>query len=121
VVGVVLGAWYMLQAMQRVFFGPSREPPRSDHGKHGQHAQHGHGDGANLDLRWHELAALAPLAVFVVWIGLVPGTFLAPVSQAVRAASDNAAFAFAARMADPPAAGNVALPSASPEPRTAAR
>ena len=121
VVGVVLGAWYMLQAMQRVFFGPSREPPRSDHGTHGQHGQHGHGDGANLDLRWHELAALAPLAVFVVWIGLVPGTFLAPVSQAVRAASDNAAFAFAARMADPPAAGNVALPSASPEPRTAAR
>ena len=29
VVGVVLGAWYMLWAVQRVFFGPSREPPRS--------------------------------------------------------------------------------------------
>ncbi|MFM8986689.1 MAG: NuoM family protein, partial [Planctomycetia bacterium] len=26
--GVVLGAWYMLWAVERVFFGPSREPPR---------------------------------------------------------------------------------------------
>jgi len=28
VVGVVLGAWYMLWAVERVFFGGSREPPR---------------------------------------------------------------------------------------------
>jgi len=87
VAGVVLGAWYMLQAVQRVFFGPSREPPRHD----------GHADD-RLDIRWHEFVALAPLAVFVLWIGLVPQTFLAPVSAAVRATSDNAAAAFAARM-----------------------
>jgi NADH-quinone oxidoreductase subunit M len=89
VAGVVLGAWYMLQAVQRVFFGPSREPPRHD--------GHGHADD-HLDIRWHEFVALAPLAVFVLWIGLVPQTFLAPASAAVRATSDNAAAAFAARM-----------------------
>lgn len=89
VAGVVLGAWYMLQAVQRVFFGPSREPPRHD--------SHGHAE-ASLDIRWHEFVALAPLAVFVVWIGLVPQTFLGPASGAVRSVSDNAAAAFSARM-----------------------
>ncbi len=91
VAGVVLGAWYMLQAVQRVFFGPSREPPR-----HGDHASH----DERLDIRWHEFVALAPLAVFVIWIGLMPQTFLAPSSAAVRHATDDASAAFAARMAD---------------------
>ena len=35
VVGVVLGAWYMLWAVERVFFGNSRLPPSSiDNEKH---------------------------------------------------------------------------------------
>jgi NADH-quinone oxidoreductase subunit M len=111
VVGVVLGAWYMLQAVQRVFFGASREPPRhgSTHGHAvGHSAGHGHADpGERLDIRWHEFAALAPLAVFVVWIGLTPGMFLAPVSAAVRGTTEAAAAAFAARMTiDSPAAGD---------------
>jgi NADH-quinone oxidoreductase subunit M len=115
--GVVLGAWYMLQAVQRVFFGPSREPPRADHDDH----QHGHGSGhgsaagPSNDLRWHELAALAPLAVFVVWIGVAPGTFLAPVSKAVRTATDNASYAFDSRMATSGPADEIAAePSRSP-------
>ncbi len=100
VVGVVLGAWYMLWAVQRVFFGPSREPPR--------HAAHGHEEaGERLDIRWHEFVALAPLAVFVLWIGLVPQTFLAPVSAAVRGSTDNAAAAFAAGMAAESSAADV--------------
>jgi len=100
VVGVVLGAWYMLWAVQRVFFGPSREPPR--------HAAHGHDEaGERLDIRWHEFLALAPLAVFVLWIGLVPQTFLAPVSAAVRGSTDQAAAAFAASMAPEPLAADV--------------
>jgi NADH-quinone oxidoreductase subunit M len=107
VVGVVLGAWYMLWAVERVFFGPSREPPR---GGHGSHDDHGHAD--RCDLTWHELVALAPLAVFVLWIGLTPATFLRPAAPAIRAATQASADAFAARMRD-------ATPTAQPIARTA--
>lgn len=114
VAGVVLGAWYMLWAVERVLFGASREPPRgaghgAAHADHGHDAHHGHGGHAapadRCDLAWHEWAALVPLAVFVVWIGLFPSTFLAPASPAVRAATRESAAAFAARMnnAEPPA------------------
>ena len=61
--GVVLGAWYMLLLVQRTFFGPLREP-------------HEPGHPPVRDMNWAEIAALAPLAVFVVWIGLQPGFFL---------------------------------------------
>ena len=74
--GVVLGAWYMLWMVQRVFFGPIREP---------------HHDGGEpvRDLGGREIAALAPLCVFIVWIGLHPGFFLdrmEPTAQRVGAA-----------------------------------
>ncbi len=59
--GVVLGAWYMLWLVQRVFFGPVREPT----------AEH-----RVQDLSGREIAALVPLAVLVFWIGLYPRFFL---------------------------------------------
>ena len=62
-VGVVLGAWYMLYLVQRVFFGPLKEP-------HDEHS------AAPLDLSLREAAALAPLAVLAVWIGIWPQFFL---------------------------------------------
>jgi NADH:ubiquinone oxidoreductase subunit 5 (subunit L)/multisubunit Na+/H+ antiporter MnhA subunit len=106
VAGVVLGAWYMLWAVERVFFGGSREPPRQeatthDHGDaaHGDshHDTHGsHGD--RCDLQWYEIAALAPLAVFVLWIGLAPAAFLAPPAALLRANTRGAATAFAEQM-----------------------
>jgi NADH-quinone oxidoreductase subunit M len=106
VAGVVLGAWYMLWAVERAIFGGSREPPRgSDHGHDAGHAAHGHaGHGAadndhdRCDLRWYELCAVLPLAVFVFWIGIAPATFLAPAAPAVRKATAAPAAAFAARM-----------------------
>lgn len=61
--GVVLGAWYMLQLIQRVFFGPLREPAAA--------AEH-----PVEDLSARETLALAPLVVLIVWIGLWPGFFL---------------------------------------------
>ncbi|MFM7846621.1 MAG: NuoM family protein, partial [Planctomycetota bacterium] len=48
--GVVLGAWYMLSLVRRVFFGPWREP-----------AADGHHADAPRDLTIRELAALLPL------------------------------------------------------------
>jgi NADH-quinone oxidoreductase subunit M len=66
VLGVVLGAWYMLWLVQRVFFGPLKEPHHHDgDDRHGPH-----------DLSWREIGALAPLAVFVFLIGLWPNFFL---------------------------------------------
>ncbi len=62
--GVVLGAWYMLYLIQRVFFGPLHE------------AHHAHGDPPVRDLCFREVAALVPLVVFIFWIGLHPQFFI---------------------------------------------
>lgn len=75
--GVVLGAWYMLWLVQRVFFGPVVEPESA----------HGH----VRDLGWREFAALAPLVVFVVWIGVQPQFFLQRMAPALERATGDAA------------------------------
>jgi len=91
--GVVLGAWYMLSLVQRVLFGPLREPEvhvesggRKNEG--GGVAGHGAADvlphSAVRDLSFREVMALTPLAVFVFWIGLVPNDFLQPIAPAVE-------------------------------------
>jgi NADH-quinone oxidoreductase subunit M len=71
--GVVLGAWYMLWLVQRVFFGPLKEPHSDTHHKHGPIS----------DLNFREIAALAPLAVLAVWIGVWPQFFLAPTAKSL--------------------------------------
>jgi NADH-quinone oxidoreductase subunit M len=108
VAGVVLGAWYMLWAVERVFFGPSREPPRSAGHEpatdaHGGHGHAGHFQADRCDLKWHEAAALVPLAFFVLWIGLAPATFLKPAAAAIRLSTQASVTAFADRMHDPAA------------------
>ncbi|HEX4147684.1 MAG TPA: NADH-quinone oxidoreductase subunit M, partial [Pirellulales bacterium] len=70
--GVVLGAWYMLWLVQRVFFGPLREKE-----------QHGH-QAPVRDLSLREVLALAPLVVFMFWIGIKPEHFLAPMDNQLR-------------------------------------
>jgi NADH-quinone oxidoreductase subunit M len=62
--GVVLGAWYMLWMYQRIFFGPLKEP------KIDTHAEPVH------DMNFREMAAIVPLFVFIVWIGVYPKFFL---------------------------------------------
>ena len=72
VAGVVLGAWYMLWLVQRVFFGPLKTP----------HVEHASGDDSPQgDLTFREIACLTPLAVLALWIGLWPEFFLAPMQQ----------------------------------------
>ena len=75
VFGVVLGAWYMLWLVQRVFFGPLRENRDSNH-KSPIH-----------DLLPREIAALAPLAVLVFWIGVWPQFFLQPIAPSLNRAT----------------------------------
>ncbi len=75
VTGVVLGAWYMLWMVERVFFGRLREPAahtaQAAGNEQGEHAAE-----PIRDLSFREVAALAPLALLVVWIGVNPGFFL---------------------------------------------
>jgi len=78
--GVVLGAWYMLSLVRRVFFGPLKEPG----------AAHTDNGGQVPDLKPREILALAPLAVFVFWIGLQPKTFLDDTSMPLQTATQSA-------------------------------
>jgi len=66
--GIVFGAVYMLWMVQRVFWNPlSNEENRS-----------------LKDMNLREVLAVAPLLVFIVWIGIHPTTFLSPMEAAVR-------------------------------------
>jgi NADH-quinone oxidoreductase subunit M len=56
--GIILGAWYLLTMLQRVFFGPVKEPEHNGH--------------AVTDLNGRELAALVPIAVLCIALGVYP-------------------------------------------------
>jgi NADH-quinone oxidoreductase subunit M len=60
--GVVLGAWYLFTMLRRVFFGPLREP-------------HHEGHEPVRDLNGRELAALIPIGVLCVVLGVYPQPF----------------------------------------------
>jgi len=58
--GAILAAAYMLRLLQRVIWGGVNNPDQSK----------------LTDLGWRETVTLAPLLVFVFWIGLAPEPFL---------------------------------------------
>jgi NADH-quinone oxidoreductase subunit M len=64
-VGVILAAWYLLWLYQRVFLGPPAEEVSA----------------TITDLRRHEWAAVIPLIVLMVWMGVYSKTFLPRISQ----------------------------------------
>ncbi len=78
--GVILAAVYMLFMFQKLFLGPvDKEENRT-----------------LLDLNWREIATLAPLLVFIFWIGVYPAPFfnlMAPAVDKVLAALQSAAVA----------------------------
>ncbi|HVS40115.1 MAG TPA: NADH-quinone oxidoreductase subunit M [Gemmataceae bacterium] len=61
--GVVLGAWYMLTLLRRVFFGALKEPAHNGH-------------GPVRDLNGREVLALAPIAALCVFLGVWSQPFL---------------------------------------------
>jgi NADH-quinone oxidoreductase subunit M len=69
--GVVLGAWYLFTMLRRVFFGPLREP---------------HHEGAEpvRDLNGRELAALVPIGVLCVALGVYPQPFFRTASRDLK-------------------------------------
>ena len=76
--GVVLGAWYLLTAVQRVFFGTLKEPH-----------QHGHGDEEITDMNPREFLALAPLVVLCLWIGVRPAGLIEIIEPDIKAVVDS--------------------------------
>ena len=80
--GMVLGAYYLLWMLQRVIFGPLREP----HG-HPVHASHEAGQtdpgGPHRPLGWHEISGLSVLMVFIVVIGVYPRPFFDRIRPAI--------------------------------------
>jgi len=73
--GIILGAWYMLWLVQRTFFGRLREPVLEGHGDHQPPG----------DLNFREIAALAPILVLIVWIGVDPQFFIRRMEPSINA------------------------------------
>ena len=88
--GVILGAWYMLLLIQKTFFGPVVEPKTTA----------GHEHEPIRDLRPHEIAALVPLVVFILWIGLRPATFLEPMEATLNQTTTIAENAYRRQIVD---------------------
>jgi NADH-quinone oxidoreductase subunit M len=61
---IVLGAWYLFTMLQRVFFGPLKEP------------HHDPNLGPILDLKLREIAALLPIIGACLFIGIYPQPLL---------------------------------------------
>ena len=72
--GIILGAWYMLWLMQRTFFGRLREPVLEGHG----------GQAVPGDLKFREIAALAPILLLIVWIGVYPQFFIRRMEPSIK-------------------------------------
>jgi NADH-quinone oxidoreductase subunit M len=68
--GVILGAWYLLTAVQKVFFGKLVEPH--------------HGDHEVEDMSTREFLALAPLAALCLWIGVRPQPLIDLIQPEIR-------------------------------------
>jgi NADH-quinone oxidoreductase subunit M len=73
--GIVLGAWYLLTMLRRVFFGPVKEPEVENHAPVG-----------DLDLR--ELTTVVPIAVLCLVLGLYPQPFLRTAEHDIQTVAD---------------------------------
>jgi NADH-quinone oxidoreductase subunit M len=92
---VVLAAIYLLKMIQLTIFGPiTKEENR-----------------ALKDLSGRELAALIPLCVFMVWIGVAPDTFLKPSRRALESVLSD----YKQRIAEPNVAQATLRPAATPQ------
>src|SRR5438552_5026956 len=66
--GVILAAIYLLWLIQKVFYGPITDEKNE----------------SISEIAWNEVAALVPLIVLMVWIGVHPSTFLEKMSPSVK-------------------------------------
>ena len=74
-VGMILGAYYLMTMLQKLVFGPLKEP--TGPGYHPPQASEGVAGLAGVrPLGWHEIAGLTPLMVLIVVMGIYPKPFL---------------------------------------------
>jgi NADH-quinone oxidoreductase subunit M len=66
--GVILAAIYLLWLVQRVFFGPITKTENEK----------------IPEIAWNEIAAVVPLIIMMVWIGVRPNTFLRKMQPSVQ-------------------------------------
>ncbi|MBL9141456.1 MAG: NADH-quinone oxidoreductase subunit M, partial [Phycisphaerae bacterium] len=104
-ISMVLAALYILRMLQRLVFGPLREP---------HDAHHGHDTGAKFDLNAREILAMAPLAALCLAIGLYPK----PILTAIEPAAQNILRPYAAIIARDNAAKGHAQVVPAPAPAT---
>jgi NADH-quinone oxidoreductase subunit M len=81
--GMILGAYYLLVMVQKVMFGPLREPSGHD-ASHGHDHGDSHGHSAVRPVGWHEVAGLAPLMVLIVVIGVYPKPIFDRIRPAIQ-------------------------------------
>jgi NADH-quinone oxidoreductase subunit M len=73
--GVILGAWYLLNMLQHVFFGPLREPHVGESAAADSHhvRRGGRGDEPPIsDITPREMLAIGPICALCLWIGVMP-------------------------------------------------
>jgi NADH-quinone oxidoreductase subunit M len=109
VIGIILGAAYLLWLYQRVFFGPINNPKNEK----------------LQDLTWREILTFAPLLILALWVGVYPKPFFqileTPVNQIVQAVrpdypmpkGGNVEAAAPKQNAAPPEFATTALPAAA--------
>ena len=90
--GVILGAGYMLYLYRRICFGDQKNADAA----------------AMPDLSLRELSILAPIAAVVLWMGVYPESFLAPMRADIAALD--------ARLAQARPAGDAQLKAGKPKP-----
>jgi NADH-quinone oxidoreductase subunit M len=88
VIGIVLGAAYMLWLYQRVMFGKLENPANQ----------------ALPDLNLRELATFVPLIILAFWIGLYPSFFTKYLDEPVNAISERISISRQVRAQVPPPA-----------------
>jgi NADH-quinone oxidoreductase subunit M len=66
--GVILAAIYLLWLIQKVFYGPVTNEENTK----------------VRDIAWNEIAAMVPLIIMMVWIGVYPNAFLKRMSPSVN-------------------------------------
>ena len=89
--GVILAAVYLLRMLHETLFGPLRKEENR----------------SLKDLSLREIAALVPLCVLMLWIGVAPRPFLAPSEAALRSTLTE----YRAGLERPPVASPVLHPS----------